>query len=133
MLERINAIVLAVKDVKRCAHFYSEKLGFHLDQLEDEEAYLTIGSGGGTVLALKSVGMVAREISEERIKPRAKALNRTTCVIFVADVDAEYDSLRKKGVRFIDAPTTSPFGWRTTHFEDPEENLWELSQKPKKQ
>jgi len=42
MLNQTNAVVLAVSDVKRCAQFYSDKLGFRLDQLEEDEAYLTI-------------------------------------------------------------------------------------------
>lgn len=55
MIDRINAIVLVVRDVENCALFYRDKLGFNLTQLERDEAYLRIGSGGGVVLALKSL------------------------------------------------------------------------------
>ncbi len=43
MIDRVNALVLVVRDVESCALFYRDKLGFHLDQLERDEAYLTSG------------------------------------------------------------------------------------------
>lgn len=131
MLDRINAVVLAVRDVKKCAVFYRDKLGFRLDQLEEEEAYLTLGTGGGTVLALKSVGLLGREIGESRIRPKEEGVNRSHCVVFVGDIDKEYADLKKRGVSFVDSPSTQQGGWKTAHFEDPESNLWEISQRPK--
>ncbi len=130
MIDHINAIVLAVRDVENCALFYRDKLGFHLDQLERDEAYLTIGSGGGIVLALKSLDLVATEISQERIKPRQEGVNRAHCVVFVTNLDAEYGDLSGKGVHFLNPPKKPDGGWRTAHFEDPEGNLWEIAQRP---
>ncbi len=124
--------MLPVRDVKTCALFYRDKLGFNLDQFENEEAYLTIGPKGGMVLALKALDLVAREISEERIKPDQETIKRTHCVVFVSDVDKEYENLQQKGIHFVNSPTTKADGWRTTHFEDPEGNLWEISQRPRK-
>ena len=133
MLERINAIVLAVNDVRACAVFYRDKLGFTLDQLENDEAYLTVGAGGGTVLALKSVDKVAKEIGQRTIRPEEEeGVKRTQCVVFVSNLDEEYDHLRQKGVDFLNPPSTQEGGWRTAHFADPEGNLWEISQRPKK-
>jgi predicted enzyme related to lactoylglutathione lyase len=131
MIDHINALVLPVRDVKACAVFYRDRVGFNLDQLDDEEGYLTIG--GGIVLAIKSIDLVAKQISQERIRPQEKeGIKRTHFVVFVNNVDDEYRELTKKGVRFVKAPTTQPDGWRTAHFEDPENNLWEISQRPKK-
>jgi catechol 2,3-dioxygenase-like lactoylglutathione lyase family enzyme len=130
MIDHINAIVLAVRDVEKCALFYRDKLGFNLDQLERDEAYLTIGSGGGIVLALKSLDLLANEISQERIRPRQEGVKRTHCVVFVTDLDAEYSDLSRKGVHFLNPPKTLAGGWRTAHFEDPEDNLWEIAQRP---
>lgn len=132
MIDHINALVLPVRNVEKCALFYRDKLGFKLEQLESDEAYLTIGDKGGLVLALKSLGLVSKEISAERIKPGEETVKRTHLVVFVADIDTEYEDLVEKGVHFVTLPTTKQGGWRTAHFEDPEENLWELSQRPKK-
>ncbi len=132
MISQLNAIVFVVRDVSKCALFYRDKLGFSLDQLERDEAYLTIGSGGGPVLALKSLELAAQQISQDRIKPQQESLNRNHCVVFVPDLDAEYKELRAKGVAFISAPKSQEGGWRTAHFEDPDGNLWELAQRPKR-
>lgn len=132
MLDRINAIVLAVRDVNNCALFYRDKLGFRLDQLEEDEAYLTLGTGGGTVLALKSMNLLGREIGEDRIRPNEEGVKMSHCVVFVGDIDREYADLKQKGVEFIGPPSTKEGGWRTAHFQDPEANLWEISQRPKK-
>ncbi len=130
MIDRVNALVLVVRDVENCALFYRDKLGFNLDQLERDEAYLTIGSGGGIVLALKSLDLAAKQISPERMRPRQESVKRNHCVVFVTDVDAEYSDLSRKGVHFLNPPTTLADGWRTAHFEDPDENLWEIAQRP---
>ncbi|MDH2901601.1 MAG: VOC family protein [archaeon] len=71
-------------------------------------------------------------ISEERVRPREEVIQRTYYVVFVDDVDKEYKELRRKGANFVKPPTTQTGGWRTAHFEDPDGNLWEISQRPKK-
>jgi lactoylglutathione lyase len=53
-------------------------------------------------------------------------------VVFIDDVDREYEELKAKGVHFVKLPTTEPWGHRIGYFEDPEGNLWEISQLPKK-
>lgn len=132
MIDHVNALVIPVRNVEKCAVFYRDKLGLSLDQLEQDEAYLTIGKEGGLVLALKSLQMSAREISEERIRPDEESIKRNHCVVFVSDIDKTYDELREKGVSFVNPPITKDGGWRTAYFEDPEGNLWELSQRPKR-
>jgi lactoylglutathione lyase len=44
------------------------------------------------------------------------------------DIDADYEQLKGKGVNFIVAPTTQPWGQRTAYFTDPDGHLWELQQ-----
>lgn len=128
MIDHINAIVLAVRDVEKCALFYRDKLGFDLRQLDRDEAYLRINPSGGIVLALKSIELLAKEISEERMNPGEQGPERTHCVVFVKDIDAEYKELSDKGVHFVNAPKTVDDAFRTAHFEDPEGNMWEIAQ-----
>jgi lactoylglutathione lyase len=130
MIDHVNALVFAVRDVEKCALFYRDKLGFSLDQLEQDEAYLTLGSRGGIVLALKSMDLVAEQISQDRIRPQQASVKTNHCVVFVTDLDAEYNDLLRKGVQFINPPKSQEGGWRTAHFEDPDGNLWEIAQRP---
>jgi len=131
MIDHVNAIVFTVRDVEKCALFYRDKLGFRLDQLEKDEAYLTIGTGGGIVLALKSMDLVAEQISPERVRSQPETVKANHCVVFVTDLDGEYNDLLRKGVHFINPPKTQEGGWRTMHFEDPDGNLWEIAQRPR--
>lgn len=45
-----------------------------------------------------------------------------------ADIDADYQQLKEKGVQFIKEPTTQPWGQRTAYFTDPDGNIWEIQQ-----
>jgi lactoylglutathione lyase len=118
MIDHVNAVVLPVRDVEKCAAFYRDKLGFKLNNKDDESAFFSIdGKKGGLVLGLVSISEVARLISEKQVRP---------------DVDREYEDLKAKGVHFVKPPTTQPWGQQIAYFEDPEGNLWEISHFPKK-
>jgi lactoylglutathione lyase len=127
MIDHVNAVVLPVRDVEKCVSFYRDKLGFKLNNKDDESAFLGIGGKGGLVLGLISMDGVAKLISEKQVRPREETIHRTYCAVFVDDVDREYEDLRLKGVHFVKPPTTFPWGQRIAYFEDPEGNLWEIS------
>lgn len=48
------------------------------------------------------------------------------------NVDSDYQQLAAKGVQFIKAPQTQPWGQRTAYFTDPDGNIWEIQQWVKK-
>jgi lactoylglutathione lyase len=128
MIDHVNAVVLPVRDVKKCMSFYRDMLGFKLNFEDAESAFLSIdGKQGGLVLGLIAVDNVAQLISEQQVRPREETIHRTYYAVFVDDVDREYEELRGKGVRFVKPPTTHPWGQRIAYFEDPEGNLWEIS------
>ncbi|MGC2034329.1 MAG: VOC family protein [Thermoplasmata archaeon] len=128
MIDHVNAVVLPVRDVKKCTAFYRDTLGFKLNHEDDESAFLSIdGKKGGLVLGLIAIDNVAQLISEDQVRPREETIHRTYYAVFVENVDQEYEELRAKGVRFVKPPTTHPWGQRIAYFEDPEGNLWEIS------
>jgi catechol 2,3-dioxygenase-like lactoylglutathione lyase family enzyme len=131
MIDHINAFALTVRDVKNCAEFYRDKLGFKLQELQAGFAYLSIGDGSGPGVALISAEGLAREIPRERIRPGEKDPGRNYFATFLGDADRVYEELSRKGVRFLQPPATRPNGQRYAFFEDPEGNLWEISHFPK--
>jgi lactoylglutathione lyase len=132
MIDHINAYALTVRDVKKCAEFYRDKLGFKLAELQDNFAYLKIGDKGGPGIALVSAEGLAQEIPRERVRPGENLLHRNYFATFLDDADRAYEELSQKGVRFVQPPATRPDGQRYAFFEDPEGNLWEISHFPKK-
>jgi len=133
MIDHVNAFALAVRDVKKCAEFYRDNLGFDLKVMENDFAYLMIGEKGGPGLALVSFDGFAQEIPDREIGLRAESIRPSYLAVFVEDTDREYEELSGKGVHFVVPPATRASGQRWAYFEDPEGNLWEISHFPKKQ
>jgi lactoylglutathione lyase len=135
VIDHVNALVLPVRDVEKCAAFYRDKIGFTLMDAHAEDAYLRVGekgAKGSVVLALLSMDKVAQQISPEQVRPTEETIHRSFFAVFLDDVDREYEELTRKGVHFVKPPTTQPWGQRIAYFEDPEGNLWEISHFPKK-
>lgn len=132
MIDHVNAYALVVRDVRKCAEFYRDKVGLELAELEDDFAYLKIGGKGVPGVALVSAKGLAEENPEMQVPAREGARSSSYFAIFLDDADREYETLRTKGVRFVKPPATRPNGQRYAFFEDPEGNLWEISHFPKR-
>jgi lactoylglutathione lyase len=132
MIDHVNAYALSVRDLEKCVSFYRDKLGLTLKDKEGDFAYLLFGGKGGPGLALVSIESAAKMISEAQVRPKESTIHRNYFAVFVGDVDMEYEDLKAKGVHFVKPPTTQPWGQRIAYFEDPEGNLWEISQFLKK-
>lgn len=132
MIENVNAIALTVQNVRQCAEFYRDKIGLKVTMMNDEEAYLSFPQKGAPVLAIIGAAGLATELSTERIRPTERPLQRNYIAVFLEDADKEYETLRERGVTFLQPPATRPNGQRFAFFEDPEGNLWEISHFPKK-
>ncbi len=131
MIDHVNALALTVRDVKKCAEFYRDKVGLKVQMMDDEEAYLSFSQKGSPVLAIIGAQGLAKELPPERIRADESPLVRNYIAVFVEDADREYETLRAKGVKFLQPPATRPSGQRFAFFEDPEGNLWEISHFPK--
>ena len=131
MIDHVNAYAIAVRDVRACADFYRDKLGFQVKELSDDFAYLTFGPKGSAGLALVSVVGLTPELADAPQGPSMSGRSRSYLAVFLEDADREYETLRAKGVHFVTTPTTRPSGQRFAFFEDPEGNLWEISHFPK--
>jgi lactoylglutathione lyase len=124
MIHRIDATVVFVRDLARCTTFYRDTLGLqvvHSDptsvafHMEDED------------FLLLEVGAAAHMLSEEALELKSEGSQRVLLCAGVEDVDAAYEALKAKGVRFLRPPTNQPWGLRTAYFADPEGNLWEIN------
>jgi len=131
MIDHVNAIALTVSDVKKCAEFYRDQVGFKVNMMNDEEAYLSLGQKGAPILAIIGARGRPKELPAERIRPNEIPLHRNYIAVFLEDADKEYETLRNKGVKFLQPPASRPNGQRYAFFEGPERNLWEISHFPK--
>jgi lactoylglutathione lyase len=67
-------------------------------------------------------------VSSEPLAFSMEGSPRVLLAAGVEDVDAAYETLSAKGVRFLRPPTDQPWGLRTAYFADPEGNPWEINQ-----
>lgn len=128
MIDHINAFAIVVDDVRKCAEFYRDKLGFKEMELSDDFAYLKFSEAPGPGLAL-----ISRKGFKEDLEANedAKQIANTSKSYFATflkhSADEEYDNLKDRGVSFVTGLSERPNGQRYAFFKDPEGNLWEIS------
>jgi lactoylglutathione lyase len=127
MIDHYNEYNLPVYDLEKCVAFYRDKLGLELKQKEEEYAYFTFGKSD-LGLALISVKIAVKLLSEAEFSNRGTRDRRAFLSVMVDDLDKEYNELVAKGVHFARRPTVYPWGQKIAFIEDPEGNLWEIYQ-----
>jgi len=119
---------LLVKDYKKCFEFYTEKLGFEPRwNIEGYDSFKVAEDFKGEGLAICSSDFVAQFIGNADKDLPTGCREKLMISFETEDVDATYEALLKKGVKFINQPTDwTGAGMRVVHLHDPEENLIEL-------
>lgn len=130
---RLDLVTIIVDDYDPAIAFFVETLGFEL--VEDSQALTNDGrpkrwvvvrpAGGetGVLLALADgadqQAVVGKQVGE-----------RVGFFIHVDDFDSAYSRLVSKGVDFVTAPRTEPYG-RVAVFRDVAGNRWDLIERRK--
>jgi catechol 2,3-dioxygenase-like lactoylglutathione lyase family enzyme len=125
MISRIDATVVFVRDLARCATFYRDTLGLQVATSDADSVAFRLENQYVLLLALPAAADLIRS---EGTALSIEGGPRVLLAAGVGDVDAAYQGLVAKGVTFLRPPTNQPWGLRTAHFADPEGNLWELNQ-----
>jgi len=114
LIRRIWDVTLTVRDLKRAVEFYENVLGL---QKKYEFGDYAGFDCGGVEIGLKTWG--------ELENPR----KGEPCINFlVDDVDAAYETLKRKGVRIIEGPKDTLWGGRIIVFEDPDGNALQMTE-----
>jgi lactoylglutathione lyase len=123
---RLTHVRLLVKDFPACFRFYRDALGFEVLWGEEEGRYADFNAGDAK-LAIYRRGLMAEAVGEAGRPSEVEAQDRAALIFAVEDVDATYEILKAKGVRFVTEPMDRPeWGIRTAHFRDPDGNLLEV-------
>jgi glyoxylase I family protein len=110
-----------VKDVARSIDFYTEKLGFHLDQ-KTLPAFAQVSSGN-LKLILSGPGASGSRPMPDGHAQEPGGWNRV--VLQVADLPSRIETLKKSGLHFRNQMETGP-GGKQILLEDPDGNPIEL-------
>jgi len=134
MINRLSVAGIWVKDQNEALRFYTEKLGFEIraDITVGDYRWLTVGLKAQPDLefglsALKPGGM----LSEEDVHLLTKLVETGKIgsgVWKTDDCQKTYETLKARGVEFVQPPTDRPYGIIEAIFKDNSGNILVLSQ-----
>jgi catechol 2,3-dioxygenase-like lactoylglutathione lyase family enzyme len=124
-LQHISAMSLFVEDLQAAKAFYIEVFGVPV--IYEDANSVAVRFEPLIVNLLHSES--AKEIVETGIVATHDAGSRFQLSIWVDDVDAVCDELRKRGVRLLAGPVNRRWGMRTANFVDPAGHSWEVAQR----
>ena len=127
MFRKLMATELIVRDLATCTACYRDTLGLHVRESESTSNSVSFQMDNVYFFLLEAGG-AAQMVSSEPLDLQLQGSPRVLLAAGVEDVDAAYQALSAKGVRFLRPPTDQPWGLRTAYFADPEGNLWEINQ-----
>lgn len=131
MKQHIAHIALVVADYDEAIRFYTEKLGFRLEEdtlLSDTKRWVIIsppGSDGCQLLLAKA----ATEEQQSRVGNQTGG--RVFLFLYTDDFWRDYNDMVSKGISFRREPVTASYG-TVAVFADLYGNLWDLIQPSKK-
>lgn len=115
MITGLKLLSICVEDQERALEFYTKKLGFELrdDQpAGEDERWIEVAPPGGNVI----IALTKQESPDDRV-------GKSVQIEFqCADVQATYDELVKRGVKFTAKPEEAPWGGWAAQFVDEEGN-----------
>ena len=122
MFKKMFANCLLVNDFDKSLAFYRDILGLELNTQEGKFANFKVEN--------IELAIMQKENTKELVP--AEYLNNGGSVFLcfqVDDVNLAYETLKKKGVSFITSPKVTSWGQVVAYFQDPDNNIWEISKK----
>jgi catechol 2,3-dioxygenase-like lactoylglutathione lyase family enzyme len=117
---KLELVILPVSDVDRAKAFYTEKLGFNLDQDTKVNAHLRF-------VQLTPRGSACSIAIGNGLTSAAPGSVRGLQVV-VKSAQEAHDELKKRGVEVSDVEA-HPWG-KFTYFTDPDGNAWSVQELP---
>ncbi len=120
MITQLGLVTVVVSSLARAQRFYHDKLGLRMLFYNRKVKWLTFDAGRVTL----SLTVPWNRRSKKLLGAR------TGISFFVDDIQATYQRLKKKGVKFHLAPRKEKWGGTLANFEDPDGNQFFLLQMP---
>jgi catechol 2,3-dioxygenase-like lactoylglutathione lyase family enzyme len=123
-LKSVGAMTMFVENPKRSKAFYESV--FEVSAIyEDDDAVAF--QFENTVVNLLQASRPAEELIAPAKVAGAESGSRFQLTIWVEDVDAVCEELRKRGVELLNGPMDREWGMRTASFTDPDGHIWEVA------
>jgi len=130
---RFGTVRLLVEDFGVSWRFYTEVLGLRHRPVYGEPPYGELFVGDREVLALFDREAMEAALGLPIQTPKKGTTGSFALTLEVPNLAQAAGRLKQRKVRFVAGPTDRPeWGLRTLHFQDPDGNLVELFQRPRK-
>lgn len=114
MIRTVWSITFYVSDLQKAAKFYEETLG--LERKYTCSSYVGFECGG------VEIGLIPKT-REEKANPSSPSVD-----FLVDDIDKAYETLKRKGVKFIKELHEEAWGGKQATFTDPDGHMLEITQ-----
>jgi catechol 2,3-dioxygenase-like lactoylglutathione lyase family enzyme len=124
MTQAVGLVTLVVRDYDEAIEYFTRCLGFSLlqDRVDAHKRWVVVGPAGSAgaklLLARASTPEQERRIGDQ-------TGGRVGFFLHTDDFLEAYEAMRERGVRFLEAPRSEPYG-RVAVFEDLYGNRWDL-------
>jgi len=122
MFKKMFANCLLVNDFNKSLSFYRDTLGLEVNSTEGKFANFKVEN---IELAIMEKSAAKEMFSEKYIGGNGSVL----LCFQVDDVETSAKELQDKGVIFISGPKVTSWGQTVAYFQDPDNNIWEISKK----
>ncbi|MEO8236694.1 MAG: VOC family protein [Flavobacterium sp.] len=130
---KFSNIRLLVNDFDKSFNFYNDILGLECTWGKPGENFASFNIGIDSGLAIFKAELMAMAINNFDAKKNEILQDKISIIIQVENVNESYQTLKSKGVDFLNEPKDMPaWGIRIVHFRDTENNLFELYSELKK-
>jgi catechol 2,3-dioxygenase-like lactoylglutathione lyase family enzyme len=129
MTQALACVTLLVRDYDEAIAYFTTSLGFSLledDRRDAEKRWVVVGPDGSAGARLL-LARAATPEQERRVGDQTGG--RVAFFLRTDDFPRTYETLRERGVRFLEAPRSEPYG-RVVVFEDLYGNRWDLLEWP---
>lgn len=122
MFSKLFAICLLVDDFDKSLDFYKNLLNLEVNSNEGQFADFKLN---GTSLAI-----FGKESAEAMFNKKYMKSGGGAVIGFqVSDIDLAVIDLEERGVNIFEGPKTTGWGQKVAYFNDPDNNIWEISEK----
>jgi catechol 2,3-dioxygenase-like lactoylglutathione lyase family enzyme len=123
-LKSVGAITMFIEDPKRSKAFYESV--FEVTPIYEDENAVAF-QFENTVVNLLQASRPAEELIAPAKVAGAESGSRFQLTIWVEDVDAVCEELRRRGVELLNGPMDREWGMRTASFTDLDGHIWEVA------
>jgi hypothetical protein len=126
MNAHVSVITLGVRDLARARHFYAERLGWGVQQEDDNWVCFLLG-GGSTAFALYPWDELAEDAAVPAEGGGFRGMTLAYNVRSEQRVDEVLAEARDAGGEIVQPARPTQWGGYSGYFADPEGYLWEVA------